>query len=232
MWQSLLVFLIPLMLSNALQSLSQTIGFIYLGRLLGPHALAAAGNLFPIIFLMVSFLLGIGSASSILIGQAHGAGDTERMKRVAGTTLGVGLTLGVIGGALCAIFVRQLLHLIGTPADIFDMSVDYATGLFRRVSADLHVSLVLDVPSRYRGFEDAVLFLDRKHGAHNSDYACLDLGMVWTPEAWGGRRRSRRHHLNCAHARHLGNNARTRTQPARAEPRAAPVRWFQTRVWW
>src|SRR5579863_7956391 len=79
MWQSLLVFLVPLMLSNALQSLSQTIGFIYLGRLLGPHALAAAGNLFPIIFLMVSFLLGIGSASSILIGQAHGAGDTERM---------------------------------------------------------------------------------------------------------------------------------------------------------
>ncbi|HTX03814.1 MAG TPA: MATE family efflux transporter [Candidatus Acidoferrales bacterium] len=130
MWQSLLVFLVPLMLSNVLQSLGQTIGFIYLGRFLGPQALAAAGNLFPIIFLMISFLLGVGGASSILIGQAHGAGDTDRMQRVAGTTLGLGLSLGVIGGALCAIFVRPLLHLIGTPADIFDMSAGYARVFF------------------------------------------------------------------------------------------------------
>ena len=130
MWQSLLVFLVPLMLSNVLQSLGQTIGFIYLGRFLGPQALAAAGNLFPIIFLMISFLIGVGNASSILIGQAHGAGDTERMKRVAGTTLGVGLSLGVIAGALCAIFVRPLLHLIGTPADIFEISTDYARVFF------------------------------------------------------------------------------------------------------
>jgi putative MATE family efflux protein len=130
MWQSLLVFLVPLMLSNVLQSLGQTIGYIYLGRFLGPQALAAAGNLFPIIFLMISFFLGVGSASSILIGQAHGAGDTERMRRVAGTTLGVGLSLGVIAGALCAIFVRPLLHLIGTPADIFDMSANYARVFF------------------------------------------------------------------------------------------------------
>lgn len=130
MWQSLLVFLIPLMLSNVLQSLGQSIGYIYLGRFLGPQALAAAGNLFPIIFLMISFFLGIGSASSILIGQAHGAGDTARMRSIAGTTLGIGLVLGVIVGTLCALFVRPLLHLIGTPADIFDLSASYARVIF------------------------------------------------------------------------------------------------------
>ena len=129
-WQSLLVFLIPLMLSNVLQSLGQSISYIYLGRFLGPQALAAAGNLFPILFLMMSFFLGLGSASSILIGQAHGAGDVRRMQRVAGTTLGLGLILAVVTGVLCALFVRPLLHLIGTPADIFDDSVAYARVIF------------------------------------------------------------------------------------------------------
>ena len=118
------------MLSNVLQSLGQSISYIYLGRFLGPQALAAAGNLFPIIFFMLSFFLGLGSASAILIGQAHGAGDVVRMQRVAGTTLGLGLFLGAILGTLCAIFVSPLLHLIGTPADIFETSAAYARVIF------------------------------------------------------------------------------------------------------
>lgn len=129
-WQSLLVFLIPLLLSNVLQSLGQSISYIYIGEFLGPHALAAAGNLFPIIFLMISFFLGLGNAGSILIGQAHGAGDVHRLKRVAGTTLGIGLGLAVVMGIVCAVFVRPLLHLIGTPADIFDDSAAYGRVIF------------------------------------------------------------------------------------------------------
>ena len=129
-WQSMLLFLIPLMLSNVLQSLGQTINSIYLGHFIGPRALAAAGNLFPIVFFTISFLIGLSSASTILIGQAHGAGDVKRMKVVAGTTLGLGLVLGIVVGALGAIFAPELLRVIGTPADIFDSSVDYARIVF------------------------------------------------------------------------------------------------------
>lgn len=118
------------MLSNVLQSLGQSVSYVYLGRFLGPQALAAAGNLFPIIFLMISFFLGLGSASSILIGQAHGAGDARRMRRVAGTTLGIGLILASLTGALCLVFVGPLLHVIGTPADIFADSAAYARVIF------------------------------------------------------------------------------------------------------
>ena len=41
MWRLLLVFLIPLMLSNLLQSATQTAGSIWIGRLLGTPALAS-----------------------------------------------------------------------------------------------------------------------------------------------------------------------------------------------
>jgi Na+-driven multidrug efflux pump len=82
-WRALLVFLIPLMLSNVLQSSSATFNSIYLGlgRLIGVKALAAVSaiNIFPLQFFLVSFFIGISSGSSVLIGQAHGAGNHERV---------------------------------------------------------------------------------------------------------------------------------------------------------
>ncbi|MDB5094300.1 MAG: Multi antimicrobial extrusion protein, partial [Candidatus Eremiobacteraeota bacterium] len=69
------LFLIPMMLSNVLQSASQTLNSIFLGRMIGVHALAAASAFFPIVFFMISFFFGVASASSVLIGQAYGARD-------------------------------------------------------------------------------------------------------------------------------------------------------------
>jgi Na+-driven multidrug efflux pump len=70
MWLSLMLFLIPLMLSNTLQSIGGTVSSILLGRGLGEYALAAASAVFPVTFFLISFIIGLGSASSVLIGQA------------------------------------------------------------------------------------------------------------------------------------------------------------------
>ena len=129
-WQAMLVFLVPLMLSNILQSASATLNSIYLGRLIGVHALAAASSFFPIIFFMIAFFIGIASASSVLIGQAYGARDEERLKAVAGTTLALAIGSGIVIGAASWFFLPPLLHLIGTPLDVFDDSLVYARVTF------------------------------------------------------------------------------------------------------
>ena len=49
-WRTMLVFLIPLMLANTLQSASATFTSIFLGRMLGVRALASASAIFPLIF--------------------------------------------------------------------------------------------------------------------------------------------------------------------------------------
>jgi Na+-driven multidrug efflux pump len=46
MWRKMALFLIPLMLSNALQSIGQLIGTIVVGRWLGVNALAAISAFF------------------------------------------------------------------------------------------------------------------------------------------------------------------------------------------
>jgi putative MATE family efflux protein len=125
-WQAMLVFLVPLMLSNILQSASATLNSIYLGRLIGVHALAAASSFFPIIFFMIAFFIGIASASSVLIGQAYGARNEEQLKAVAGTTLALAIGSGVVIAAASWFFLPPVLHLIGTPLDVYDDALLYA----------------------------------------------------------------------------------------------------------
>jgi Na+-driven multidrug efflux pump len=73
LWQRFLVFLVPLMASNILQALSGTINNIYIGQLIGVDALAAAAAFFPLMFFLMSFIIGLASGSTVLIGQAFGA---------------------------------------------------------------------------------------------------------------------------------------------------------------
>ena len=89
LWQRFLLFLVPLMLSNILQSLSGTINNIYIGQLVGVDALAATSAFFPIMFFLMSFIIGLASGSTVLIGQAFGAKNELKVKQVAGTTITV-----------------------------------------------------------------------------------------------------------------------------------------------
>ncbi len=130
MWRLFLVFLIPMMLSNVLQSASQTVSSIFLGRLIGVHALAAVSAIFPVIFLLISFMIGLASGSTVLIGQAHGAQQIHTMKRIAGTTLSVSFALGIVLGGLGLAFARELLQLVGTPHDIINDATLYSRIIF------------------------------------------------------------------------------------------------------
>jgi putative MATE family efflux protein len=130
MWRLFLVFLIPLMLSNMLQSASQTIASIYVGRLIGVNALAAASVVFPVIFLLVSFIIGLSSGSTVLIGQAFGAKDEHMMKRIAATTLTMSIALGLVTALVGALATRELLQLVRTPANILDQATIYSRIVF------------------------------------------------------------------------------------------------------
>ena len=126
LWKTFLVFLAPMMLSNILQSLFGTINNVYLGQMIGVDALAAVSVFFPVMFFFISFVMGLSSGATVLIGQAWGAGEPERVKAVAGTTL----TIALFGSAIIAIFgglfSRQFLAALATPPDILEEASAYA----------------------------------------------------------------------------------------------------------
>jgi len=126
LWQTFVLFLMPMMASNVLQSLSGTVNNIYLGRMIGVHALGAVSSFFPVLFLLISFVIGLGSGASVLIGQAFGADELVRVKQVAGTTLTVSIAMSLVIAIFGGSFTTGMLGVLGTPADIMADATEYA----------------------------------------------------------------------------------------------------------
>ncbi len=76
----MIAFLIPIMLASVLQSIRQVFGMMIVGQKLGVDALVAISAFFPLYFFLISFAVGIGSGSSILIGPSFGGGNLLKTK--------------------------------------------------------------------------------------------------------------------------------------------------------
>jgi putative MATE family efflux protein len=126
LWKTFLVFLAPLMLSNALQSLFGTVSNALLGQMIGVDALAAVSVFFPVMFFLFAFVMGLSTGATVLIGQAWGAGARGTVKAVAGTTLAIGLLLATGIALIGGLFSRQLMIALATPPDILDQATGYA----------------------------------------------------------------------------------------------------------
>ena len=125
LWRIYLVFLVPMVLSNILQGLSGTLNGIYIGQMLGTHALAAVSGMFPIIFFFVSLIIGLGAGASVLIGQAWGAREPHKVKAIAGTAITLGAVIGLVAAVAGTVFAQQAMAALGTPADVLDDAVSY-----------------------------------------------------------------------------------------------------------
>lgn len=126
LWLAFVIFLAPMMLSNILQSLSGTINSVFLGHMIGVTALAAATQFFPIMFFMMAFIIGLGAGASVLIGQAHGKGDRERVLAIAGASLALSLTFGIVIAIIGGVFAGPLMAALQTPPDIIADATLYA----------------------------------------------------------------------------------------------------------
>jgi putative MATE family efflux protein len=134
---SLLLFAIPTLASNVLQSLNGSINAIWVGRFLGAQALAATANANITMFLMFSVVFGFGMASTVVIAQAAGRGDMDAARRSFGSATGFCTILGTVVAAAGWASSPALLRLLGTPAEAFDMALVYLRVIFIAMPATL-----------------------------------------------------------------------------------------------
>ena len=124
--KSFFVFLMPMMAGNILQSLSGTLNNVYLGQMIGVDALAAVSVFFPVMFAFIAFVMGLSSGASVLIGQAYGAGEPDKIRAIAGTALSVALLFAAAIALFGSIFARELVTALATPANILHEATAYA----------------------------------------------------------------------------------------------------------
>lgn len=121
----LIAFSTPLLLGNIFQVLYNTVDSIWVGQFLGPEALGAVSVSFPITFVLISMVMGITMATSVLVSQYAGAKDTDMISNTINNSF---LLLGiaaVVFTSLGLIFSRKVLTLLNTPEDVLGYAVEY-----------------------------------------------------------------------------------------------------------
>lgn len=116
----LLVFAIPLIIGNILQQLYNTIDSYFIGKFVGENSFAAIGVASTIMNIFMFIIVGLCIGASILMAQLYGAGNEEDYKKEFFTALFFGSIFTIAFSILGIIFMRSILHLIQTPAEIFD----------------------------------------------------------------------------------------------------------------
>ncbi|TBL81182.1 MATE family efflux transporter [Paenibacillus thalictri] len=150
--KTLLLFSLPILLGNVLQTLNGSINTMWIGKFLGETALAATSNANIIMFFLISAIFGISMAGVILIGQNLGAKRVEEAKRVVGTSTVFFAILSIIVGFIGVVFSSTILDWMNTPADAKELAVAYTRIIFAGVPFMFGFNLVMAV---LRGSGDA-----------------------------------------------------------------------------
>lgn len=124
-FQTILLFAIPMILSNLFQQFYNVIDTIIVGRKLGTEALAAVGSASSITAVFVQLATGLALGASIVIAQYFGAGKTEKIWQC--TTTSTIFSMGVALVSTIAIWIGagELLYLVNTPDEILAMGTGY-----------------------------------------------------------------------------------------------------------
>lgn len=118
-------FAAPMLIGNVFQQLYNVTDSIIVGRFLGKEALAAVGASFPLIFMLISFIIGIATGSTIVIAQYFGAKDMAKVRRTIDTMyiflFFASLLIMVVGIA----FSGDIFRLIRLPEEVIPQATLY-----------------------------------------------------------------------------------------------------------
>jgi putative MATE family efflux protein len=118
-------FAVPMLIGNVFQQMYSIVDSIIVGRYLGKQALAAVGASFPLIFMLISFVVGVAMGTTIIVSQYFGARDLKMVKRAI-ETMYVFLFFASIGVTLVGITLSgTIFRLINLPVDVMPQAITF-----------------------------------------------------------------------------------------------------------
>jgi putative MATE family efflux protein len=121
----LLQFSGPLVLGSVFQNLYNVVDSIVVGNVLGKEALAAVGASFPVLWTLISLVMGIAAGASTVVSQYFGAGDNKNVVHTVDTIyfffFGASLLVTVTGMVLS----RPIFVLLQLPEHILPDALIY-----------------------------------------------------------------------------------------------------------
>ena len=123
--RQILVFSLPLVLSNLLQAVFNMTDIAVVGRFAGSQALGSVGSTTIFVTLMTGFLIGLGGGVNVLVARFYGAEQPKDVEKSVHSALLVCLAAGVLLLAVGVAFSPALMRLLGTKPDLIDGAILY-----------------------------------------------------------------------------------------------------------
>jgi putative MATE family efflux protein len=123
--KQLIMFALPCLLSNILQSLYSVADMIIVGQFNGTASMSAVNIGSQATFLITNMVFGLSVGATVLIGQYMGAGDRKSLKETIATLFTSLLFAALVLTVLMIILEVPLLKLIRTPAEAFSEASSY-----------------------------------------------------------------------------------------------------------
>ena len=124
-WKVILRFALPLLIGNLLQQFYNITDSIIVGQFLGKEALAAVSASFFIYYFIISFAIGVGSGTTVVISQLYGAKEYQKIQLAFSSFFIFMLVAGVVLSITGIIFAEPIFHLMNTPEEVIPQAVAY-----------------------------------------------------------------------------------------------------------
>ncbi len=123
--KKLIIFAMPFLLSNLIQTLYSVVDMIVVGQYAGPASMSGVNIGSQVTFLITNMVFGLSVGATVLIGQYLGAGDRKALKETIGTLLSTLIVLAVVITIVMIALQEPLLRLIQTPPESFSEAKEY-----------------------------------------------------------------------------------------------------------
>lgn len=139
--KDILWFALPLILGYILQQMYLIIDAAIVGRWIGVGALAAVGASSSVMFLVMGFCNGSCAGFAIPIAQAFGAKDFRKMRVYVANAVRIAIVMSIVVTLLTCILCSTILHIVNTPADVFDDAYTFLFLQFLAISFTIAYNL-------------------------------------------------------------------------------------------
>ena len=121
----MLGFALPTLLSEVFQQLYNTADAFIVGKCLGTSALAAVTSSGTLIFLLVSFFIGMSMGAGVVISRYFGAKKEDEVSRAIHTVLAFGIVSAILLTVVGVAFTPTFLKWMQTDPEVMPQAVEY-----------------------------------------------------------------------------------------------------------
>lgn len=187
--KSLLLFSLPILISNVFQQLYNTTDTMIVGNFMGSQALAAVGATSSLFELIVGFAIGVGNGMGIVIARHYGAKEKELVKKSVAGAIVVGVVLTLFIMLISLLLLHPLLTLLQTPENIIGQAYDYifiimifvgvtiaynlGAGVLRAIGDSMTVLYILILAAVFNVILDLLFIVKFQMGVQGAAFATI-----------------------------------------------------------